>query len=311
MTANATALRIENSEEDVDAAWAIISQLAPDDLGSWMVETQLEVQQLPAQLTVVPAVAPAAIATVVATVVPTAAAQPVAIPPPESKPAAAKGGKRKKLEPVPGEKLSRRQSNTLCEARRREKLNDAIKELAGLLHMPYKSTNKDKCTVLSQVAAVLRQRKAVNQTLTQLKQMIESHSVAAPLSGCTPWQGTAGLFVLSLQMQVLHVNPWLWRTLGYSSAGPGFGYAMSFIHQDFAGQVYEDIAKLLSLEVDKIQHHERLKCKDGSFRWFLCAAAVGQLNSDKVIYGVVVEADANPAYDLSGANLQKTIDKVM
>ena len=32
MTANATALRIENSEEDVDAAWAIISQLAPDDL---------------------------------------------------------------------------------------------------------------------------------------------------------------------------------------------------------------------------------------------------------------------------------------
>jgi len=96
MTANATALRIENSEEDVDAAWAIISQLAPDDLGSWMVETQLEVQQLPAQLTVVPAVAPAAIATVVATVVPTAAAQPVAIPPPESKPAAAKGGKRKK-----------------------------------------------------------------------------------------------------------------------------------------------------------------------------------------------------------------------
>ena len=90
-------------------------------------------------------------------------------------------------------------------------------------------------------------------------------------------------------MQVLHVNPWLWRTLGYSSAGPGFGYAMSFIHQDFAGQVrigpsakptatytreascafqvYEDIAKLLSLEVDKIQHHERLKCKDGSFRW--------------------------------------------
>jgi len=144
MTANATALRIENSEEDVDAAWAIISQLAPDDLGSWMVETQLEVQQLPAQLTVVPAVAPAAIATVVATVVPTAAAQPVAIPPPESKPAAAKGGKRKKLEPVPGEKLSRRQSNTLCEARRREKLNDAIKELAGLLHMPYKSTNKDK-----------------------------------------------------------------------------------------------------------------------------------------------------------------------
>merc|ERR1719506_3671823 len=82
-----------------------------------------------------------------------------AVPVPAAPAPAPQKQTKKRARPDPnvlGRKLTRREANTLCEARRRDKLNDCIEELARLSHLPYKSTNKDKCTVLSHVAAVLR-----------------------------------------------------------------------------------------------------------------------------------------------------------
>lgn len=154
----------------------------------------------------------------------------------------------------------------------------------------------------------------MNLALGQLSQMMADHTEATPLPQMDLWQqATAnGFFVLSLQLQVLHVSPWLWRALGYSSEGPGFTYAMSFIHQDFAGQVYEDVARIMSVEIDKIQHHERLKCQDDSFKWFICVASVGVFNGDQVLFGSVVAADSDSASlsTTESASLQKTIGRV-
>eukprot|EP00656_Telonema_subtile_P007182 TRINITY_DN13364_c0_g2_i3.p1 TRINITY_DN13364_c0_g2~~TRINITY_DN13364_c0_g2_i3.p1 ORF type:complete len:230 (-),score=47.60 TRINITY_DN13364_c0_g2_i3:273-962(-) len=184
-----------------------------------------------------------------------------------------------------GRKLTRREANTLCEARRRGKLNECIQELAILAQLPYKPTNKDKCTVLSHVAAVLRARKKVNSVLDQ--------AVANQISGVTHpevWRGgQLGVFILSLQMQVIDVNPCLLGALGHPNTTEKFGNGMRYVHPDFVGQIYIDMAKLLAGDVSRLQHHERLLCAGDTFKWFMSSLALGELKGAPVVYGVVTE----------------------
>lgn len=258
---------LEINDEDVESAWALLRDLAPDDL---LVQEYSAFTHNNPPPAMVPVPNP-----------PQPQPQPQAIVKTQDK--KRRRASRATAEEL-GRKLTRREANTLCEARRRDKLNECIQELANLAQLPYKSTNKDKCTVLSHVAAVLRTRKHVNAQLDA--------ALAGQLSSASQselWHSSEmGFFILSQQMQVIDVNKWLHTALGYSHAKE-LGNGMSFVHPDFVGQIYIDMARLLAGEVPRIQHHERLKCKSGEYKWFMTSVALGDLKGQPVVYGVVVE----------------------
>jgi len=273
---------LQINDEDVENAWALLSDLAPDDL---LLQEYASLTQH----------------TLVSTVNATAPLPLVPVPVPildlelSVKSADKKRRRARPTEEQLGRKLTRRESNTLCEARRRDKLNECIEELAKLAQLPYKPTNKDKCMVLSHVAAVLRTRKQVNARLDAAVAAKISSTSGSQAQQIWIQQDKLGIFILSLQMQVVDVNPALHNVLGFGTANEmkkQFGNGMSFVHPDFVGQIYMDMAKLLAGEVQRIQHHERLKCKGNGFKWFMTSVALGELDGQPVVYGVAVETQA-------------------
>jgi len=177
-----------------------------------------------------------------------------------------------------------------------------VKELVDIvvssaLQTPREST-ANMLTEFTQSTETLRAQctcwqRAVRNTLPELKKIVKLHSGAAPLTHSASWQHNTGLFVISPQLKVLYVNSWLSRTLGYSPQAPRSRFVMDLIHPDLQSKVYGDMAKLLSAEVGRVQHHARIKCHDGSFKRFLLAAEVGQLRGDTIICGVVSECESH------------------
>eukprot|EP00658_Telonema_sp_P-2_P032274 TRINITY_DN2393_c0_g1_i4.p1 TRINITY_DN2393_c0_g1~~TRINITY_DN2393_c0_g1_i4.p1 ORF type:complete len:263 (-),score=45.00 TRINITY_DN2393_c0_g1_i4:692-1480(-) len=200
---------VDLNDEDVESAWALLNTLAPSDL----VETFTSFSHTePDNLSSVFALQPA--------------------------PVVDEGDVKKKRPRATaeelGRKLTRREANTLCEARRREKLNECIQELARLAQLPFKSTNKDKCTVLSHVAAVLRTRKLLNDKLDEAVQNNLSSLIHKDNWNAQP----LGMFILSLQMKILDANVAVLTRLGYGTDVDvsDLGNGMTFAHPDFAGQ---------------------------------------------------------------------------
>jgi len=287
---NAFPSDLQIDDDDIDAAFNLLNQLGPDQMVGMAPADRDPTALLANAFTSFSAPKPEPQVQIV-TAVPV---EPLPLKVPDQKPT------KKRTRPDPdqlGRKLTRREANTLCEARRRDKLNDCIQELARLSHLPYKSTNKDKCTVLSHVAAVLRTRKMINHSLDKLVASKSPVRNQVPDPTCTV---EIGFFVLSLQMQVIDVSSLLLNTLGYTSPNAqdqvqedrNMGNGMSFVHPEFVGQVYVDMARLLSNEATKLQHHERLKCQDGTYKWFMCSVTLGEHAGQPAVFGAVAETPA-------------------